>query len=336
MSRVLITGGTGFIGRHLVPHLHEQGYDIRCLVRPTSDVRFLQPYDVEFVHGNMSDPDSLRKAVDGVDTVFHLAGVAQVVWNQEFHELHVKGTQRLAEICAESTNPPCLIHVSSLAAVGPARNGVAVDETTPCRPISPYGRSKRDAEIKLHSMASRIPCSIVRPPYVIGEWDHASVPLFRSIYKNRLHVIPGWFNNLYSFIHATDLAKLLNILQKQGERIEKNSVSGKGIYNAANSEMIPFGDFGKMIGEAFGYDQIRVRKVPPAAALVGAASLEIYKKITNQTVAFDWNKIVEGLRGPWILSDGKIKAQFHFTAEKPLRERIAQTVQWYLENGLLE
>ena len=129
MPKALITGASGFIGRHVVPHLIEKGYDLRCLVRPTSDRSFLQQFSVEFVDGDVTDFESLRQAASSVEFVFHLAGVAQVVFTRRFFELHTQGTINVALACLEQPNPPRLIHVSSLAAMGPARDKKPTPET---------------------------------------------------------------------------------------------------------------------------------------------------------------------------------------------------------------
>ncbi|MCL2306624.1 MAG: NAD-dependent epimerase/dehydratase family protein [Planctomycetaceae bacterium] len=338
MSKALVTGASGFIGRHVVPHLIEKGYDIRCLVRPASDRSFLGQFPAEFVEGDVTDFESLCKAVDSVEFVFHLAGVAQVVSNCRFFKLHTQGTVNVAQACLRRSNPPRLIHVSSLAAMGPARDKKPTLETAFARPVSPYGRSKHLAEKELGNRADQLPCSIVRPPYVIGEGDHASIPLFRMIYKQHIHLIPGFFNNLYSFVHAEDLAHLLALVAEKGELLTKNSLPGSprddspqrglGIYNASCGELIKFGDFGRMIAQAYGIEKIRIIHVPPLACVGVGLFYEAVKKLTGKTVPFDWNKIREALRGPWICDDTKTRTQLGFVPQ-PFDKRIEQTVRWY-------
>ena len=355
MPKALITGASGFIGRHVVPHLIEKGYDLRCLVRPASDRSFLERFPVEFVLGDVTDFGSLCRVVESVEFVFHLAGVAQVVYNRQFFELHTQGTINVAEACLQGSCPPRLIHVSSLAAMGPARDKKPTTETAFPRPISPYGRSKHLAEKALCDRADRLPCTIVRPPYVIGEGDRASVSLFQMISKQRLHLIPGFFNNLYSFIHAEDLAHLLALVAEKGELLTKNSLPswdrrhlactrgsdssqagslrsqderGRGIYNASCGELIRFGDFGRIIGKAYGIDKIRVIKAPPMVCAGVGLYYEVVKKITGKTVPLDWNKVCEALRGPWICDDEKARTQLGFVPQ-PLEKRIEQTAGWY-------
>jgi len=340
MSKALITGASGFIGRHVVPHLIEKGYEIRCLVRPTSDRSFLKRFPVEFIEGDVTDFESLHQAVKSVGFVFHLAGVAQVVSNRRFFELHTQGTINVAQACLQAPNPPRLIHVSSLAAMGPARDKKPITETAFAKPISPYGRSKYLAEQELRDRADRLPCTMVRPPYVIGEGDHASTSLFRMIDKQHLHLIPGYFNNLYSFVHAEDLAHLLAKVAEEGELLTQNSLPrspqddspelGRGIYNASCGEFITFGDFGRMIAQAYGIEKIRVLHTPPMACAAVGLFYETVKKITGKTVPFDWNKICEALRGPWICDDEKTRTRLGFTPQ-PFRKRIEQTARWYRE-----
>lgn len=338
MSKALITGASGFIGRHVVPHLIEKGYDIRCLVRPTSDRSFLRGYSAELIDGDVMDFESLHRAVDSVELVFHLAGVAQVVSNHRFFELHTQGTANVARACLQQPNPPRLVHVSSLAAMGPARDKKPIPETAFARPVSPYGRSKHLAEKELCGHAESLPCTIVRPPYVFGEGDHASTPLFQMIYKQHIHLIPGYFNNLYSFIHAEDLAHLLARVAEEGEVLTKNSLPsspqddsprrGLGIYNASCGELIKFGDFGRMIAQAFGIEKIHVINAPPMVCAGVGLYYEAVKKLTGKTVPLDWNKICEALRGPWICDDEKTRTRLGFVPQ-PFQKRLEQTVRWY-------
>jgi len=240
----------------------------------------------------------------------------------------------------QAANPPRLIHVSSLAVIGPARDKKPVTETAFARPISPYGQSKHLAEKELRDRAESLPCTIVRPPYVIGEGDHASTSLFQMIYKQHIHLIPGYFNNLYSFVHAEDLAHLLAIVAEKGELLTKNSLPsspqddsselGQGIYNASCGELVTFGDFGRMIAQAYGIEKLRVLYAPPVVCAGIGLFYEAVKKLTGKTVPLDWDKVCEALRGPWICDDQKTRNRLGFIPQ-PFRNRVEQTARWYLE-----
>jgi UDP-glucose 4-epimerase len=145
--KALVTGGTGFIGSHLTEALIRKGVHVRCLLRKTSDLKWLKGLPIEFVHGDCNDKPSLEKAVRGVDWVFHLAGVTKAIKEETYFEVNGLGTENLIHACLEN-NPRLekFIYISSQAAAGPSRNGCNKKELDPCEPVSFYGRSKRAGE----------------------------------------------------------------------------------------------------------------------------------------------------------------------------------------------
>ena len=98
--KILVTGATGFIGRHLIRHLDASGYGVRAMVRPTSNTEGF-PAGLEYAHATLEDLDALRHAVSGVDVVIHLACLLKVPWKPEFQTVNVDGTRRVLEACAE-------------------------------------------------------------------------------------------------------------------------------------------------------------------------------------------------------------------------------------------
>lgn len=343
MGKALVTGANGFIGAHLVKKLLEQEREVCCLVRKSSKLGEISKLPVKFAYGDVTDYDSLCAAMDSVSTVFHLAGACQVVKNEQFYNVNTKGTKNVAKACSQQKEVPRLIFVSSLAAVGPARNREMQDETVPAQPVSHYGRSKHQAEEALVAISDEVPCSIVRPPYVFGEGDHASAPLFKLIYRKKLHLVPSLFNPQYSFVHADDLTRLLLQVEESGEFLCKDSLpvpdkentsqTGQGIYFAARSERPRFGDFGKMIAASFGLEKIRVFRTPPMWIVWTGLFSELYKKITQKTVALDWNKACEALRGPWTCSEQKATVKLGFRTGGSFEEQLEKTSRWYLENN---
>ena len=117
----LVTGGTGFIGSHLVDLLLEKKYSVRCLIRKTSDTHWLQTKPVEFVYGDLFDEAALRTAVTGMDYIYHSAGVTKAKTKEEYFRGNATGTRNILD-AAIAANPPLrrFVHISSQAAVGPS------------------------------------------------------------------------------------------------------------------------------------------------------------------------------------------------------------------------
>ena len=177
--RVLVTGGTGFIGSHLVERLLGNGYDVTCLVRELRQVRWLQGMEVRLAQGDCMLPESLADAVPGVSLVFHCAGLTKGKHARDYYSVNHLGTKNLLDACARH-NPGMrkFILVSSLAAAGPSGRTAGKTTDTP-HPVSDYGRSKLLAEEETLKFKDRFPVVILRPSAVYGPRDADVFELFR-------------------------------------------------------------------------------------------------------------------------------------------------------------
>ena len=330
MKKVLITGGSGFIGYHLVRRLCQDNVAVRCLVRKTSSRTLLQSFEVEYCVGELHDTENLRKAVDGCDTIFHAAGLVRARNYQEFETVNRFGTEHLAQVAAESSAPPVFIYVSSLAAAGHSMPDHPRRESEPAEPISKYGKSKLAGEAALMSFAGKMPCTIVRPGIVFGEADRMNLELFRAIKKLGVCPLPGLGDKFYSWIHAADLSDLLVAAARNGERLDPHRPLGTGIYFASCDGGRRLSEIGHLIGRSVGRNRIRSRCLPIALWAV-ATYYEAKKWLSGRAQPLDWEKMWESLHH-WTCSPEKAKAQFHFSP-RPLEERINQTSRWFEENG---
>ena len=120
MAFVLVTGATGFIGARLVERLAERGDRVACLVRKTSDTSRLERLGVERRVGALDDEAGLAAALQGVDAVYHLAGMVHGRRLEDFLEVNAHGAERLCRAAAAQPTPPVMLLVSSLAATGPS------------------------------------------------------------------------------------------------------------------------------------------------------------------------------------------------------------------------
>ncbi|MDR2440859.1 MAG: NAD(P)-dependent oxidoreductase [Planctomycetaceae bacterium] len=334
MKRVLITGGSGFIGFHLIQRLQKEGCDIRCLVRTNSVTDVLKTFDVELYYGELRDRDSLIKAVKDCDTVFHLAGRVRARKKREFDETNHFGTENLVNAAIQNSTPPVFLYVSSLAAVGPSNREQPKRETDiPC-PISAYGKSKLDGEKAITVVSGKIPCSIVRPGIVFGEGDRMNLELFKTIDRLRICPIPGFRDKIYSWIHAADLTELIITVAQSGERVMPESPVGTGIYFAADNDGIHLSEAGREIGRALGKQPIYTIRCLPIALLSVSTFYEILKQFTKVNSPYDWAKAWESLHH-WRCSPEKTQQQLGFAPLIPFSERIDQTARWYREHHWL-
>lgn len=335
MATLLITGATGFIGRHVVAAVIRRGHTPRCLVRTTSNREGLEAFvgqTLDFAVGDMGDAESLRAATQGVDAVLHLASLLKVPWRKEFLTVNAGGTRNVAEACARLQIP--MICVSSLAAAGPS---AVVDaprrEVDGTAPVSIYGRVKLASEAAAVELAGEMPLSIVRPPMVFGEGDQSVLKLFRSVAKG-VHMTPTRRTNHVSFCHAADLAEALLQVWLSGEQVPdaEGWAAGVGIYYAADPARPSYAEFGRMVGVALGVEP-RVLRMPRFATWTVAALSELSARITDRPSFLNLDKYREATAGSWICDTAKIEA-LGFRAA-PSGERLEQTAAWYRTHGLL-
>ena len=157
---ILVTGGTGFIGTHLLEKLVASGQAVRALVRRTGAKPRSLPAGVETVYGDLASGAGLAEALRGVDAVIHLAGVTKALRPGDYYTGNVRATEQLVHAMAGQGIR--LVHVSSLAAIGPSEAGVPLAEDAEPHPLTHYGKSKLAAEKVVRDLAPY--AVIVRPP----------------------------------------------------------------------------------------------------------------------------------------------------------------------------
>jgi nucleoside-diphosphate-sugar epimerase len=176
---IAITGGTGFVGSHLIDCLCAAGVRPRVLVRSPESPRWIADTPVQWVAGSLADAEALRQLVDGAATVVHLAGVVRAGRRQDFDIGNRVGTGNLVEAMADVAGSARLVHVSSLAAAGPSRVPEGVAPGDDPSPISWYGQSKLDAEREAQRWSGEGGWIILRPPAIYGPRDTDVFEFFR-------------------------------------------------------------------------------------------------------------------------------------------------------------
>ena len=332
MQTVFVTGGTGFIGRHLVTDLLAAGCAVRCLVRSPHRAEHLRRLDVRLVPGTLEAPADWAGALAGCDAVIHAGGLVAARRNGDMFRVNGTAVGGLADACAARESPPVLVHLSSLAAAGPApRRHEPRDERAPASPVSAYGASKRAGELELGRRAGRLPVTILRPGIVFGPHDTKVAAMFQSIDRFRLHVRMGFRDGPLSLVHAADLAPLALAAARGGERLD--GTAGRGFYHACDDREHPtYGELGRRIARALGRS-VLVMPLPLTLAWPASAAVAAFWNLLGQASIVSPDKLREATAGSWAASAAKARADLGFAPAATLDARLAETAAWLRANG---
>ncbi|MGD0360623.1 MAG: NAD-dependent epimerase/dehydratase family protein [Bryobacteraceae bacterium] len=324
---ILVTGGTGFIGCHLVERLAAQGQAVRCLVRRSSAAGNL-PRDVELVQGDLQSGAGLSEALRGVDTVFHLAGVTKARTAADYDRGNATATTNLLRAASECGHIERLVHVSSLAAAGPSAADRALTEQDEAHPISLYGRSKLAGEhaVRQSALASRT--VIVRPPVVYGPRDRDVFEMLRTVSRGwmaRVGAAPRRFSHIYvgdlvdGLIAAADPAR----------------AGGGEVFYLAYDAPASWEEFGGVAARLMGRD-LHTVTVPRTAAYVLGLGAEWGARFTGKPGIVSRDKVREACCAGWVCDPGRARRELGFCASTGLEEGLRLTLGWYKEAGWLK
>ena len=222
----LVTGGTGFVGAHVVRSLLAHGRSVRCLVRSSSRRTNLEGLDVEIATGDVIDPASLAKAMAGVVNVYHCAADYRLYTTdpRALHAANVGGTDNVMRL-ASYAGVRRVIHTSSVGALGLSSNGAPADESTPVTAdsmIGHYKRSKFEAERVAESWAAKgLPVVIVNPSTPVGEYDVKPTPTGRMIVDFLNRRMPAYVETGLNLVDARDVAEGHRLAAERGRIGEK-------------------------------------------------------------------------------------------------------------------
>ena len=324
---ILVTGANGFIGSHLVERLLQSEAKVRCLVRRTSDLRWLKGLPVELVYGDCLDKESLSSAVAGMNCVYHLAGATKTRREEDFYSINARGTENLIRACLDH-NPRMgkFVYLSSQAASGPGADRRMKVESDPNSPISPYGKSKRISEEVVLNHRHHIPVTILRPSAVYGPRDLDFLFLLKLIAKKTKFSVLGVAQSI-SMCFVSDLV----------DSLVKSGRVGKGdgeIFFISDGRHYRMEEISDAFSAAMKTRAFRLRV--PKALICGMGSIsETISLFTDQPCLLSRGKAREMVQENWACDITKARNMLEYTPAVSLIQGTEITVDWYRKNNWL-
>lgn len=323
--KAFVTGGTGFIGSHLVDTLinNEAFSEIRCLIR--NNEKWLKGKSFTRVKGNLDDLSVLKKAVKDVDVIFHLAGRVKAPSYEELRHANVDGTENLLRT-AQKEDVPKIIVLSSLAAAGPSQNG-PVTEEDPMNPISNYGKSKKQMEAKIHELADGdTSISILRPPAVYGPREDQIYSFFKMVNKRICPIIGDGRRPRISMVYVGDVINgILKAAEDKRPGVNTYFISGPSIYTWNEIR----GTTTKVLGKKALPIYVKPKYVKKIAGAVEktASFFGVYPVLNREKAK---ELILE-----WTCSSDKAQQELDYSPQYSLGEGISRTIHWYQQHHWL-
>lgn len=312
---VLLTGATGFVGSHVAEALDDSGHALRCTVRASSSLRWIEHLDVETVRADLRDEAALRSALEGVDRVVHVAGVTRAPSPELFRTVNAEATEALARAAVEA-DVERFVFVSSLAARGP-------DGTS--GPASDYGRSKRDAEEALAGLGGETEVVVLRPGGVYGPREEDMLPLFRAAARGWLPVPAG--GGVLQPVYAADAAAAVRA------GLER-ATPGFGPWPVVEPGRYGWDEVAEGLERAVGRE-VRTVRVPAALAEAAGGAGELFARMTGRPPPLDRRRARDLTRHGWTADPSPTEEALGWRAEVPLPEGLRRTADWYRDAGWL-
>lgn len=324
--RAFVTGGTGFVGSHLVDALIEsdQYSEVLCLVR--SSDKWLTGKAFTRVKGDLTDLQVLSSALEGVDVIFHVAGVVRAPKWSEFKRANVDATENLLRM-AQKKGITNIVILSSLAATGPSK-GIALTEQAKLRPVSMYGESKKEMEEVILKTATRDDSiKILRPPAVFGPRE-ADIYTFFKTFKLGICPMVGDGNHpKLSMVYVKDL---VDGIMKAAAFTKKGTHT---YFMGGPNEAYSWNQIREITSIVTGWKPIPLKLKPrwikkiASAVEKGAGFLGKYP-VLNEEKARE-------MTHEWVCSSAKAEKELGYRPGTSLEEGISRTIRWYKNHNWL-
>lgn len=323
--KVLVTGATGFIGSFVAERFKKEGFDVRCSVRQTSNLRWVEDKGYELIKTDFNSIDNLRYVVEDVDYAVHIAGAIAARNFEGYLKGNRDSTKNLLEairLCTPKLKK--FVYISSQTAVGPAKSLESpVDENSPCHPITNYGKSKFEAEKVVQQYSKDFPTVIVRLPAIYGPRDEALVDMFRII-KFGIAPLIGFNLKYVSILYYFDAVEGIYLATTT------ETTSGD-IFFITSKEFYTWDYLMDCIGKCSNRKIYKIR-VPHSIVYVSGLITQLFGYFSSKPPVFNYEKAKDFTQKYWICSHKKALELLGFEQNTSPELGMKETYDWYINN----
>ncbi len=323
--KVLVTGGTGFIGSHLTEALLKRGFQVRCLVRDPGRLRWLGGLPVETVRGDCSDPESLDAATAGVDYIFHAAGLTKAADPKDYYRVNAEGTRNLCQAVTRSGVLKKLVYISSQAAAGPSEKGRPRVEPDAEAPVSDYGRSKLLGEKYALEYRGSLNIAILRPTSVYGPRDKDIYAFFKMVSRG--------FRTSFRQERLVSVCYVHDLVEAAIAAAGADTESGETFF-IGEPEPYSWDALGEAMEGALG---VKARRVVVPIPLLYAVALmaEGFAALARKPALLNRQKMAEIRQRYWVVDVSRARDRLGFRAVTDFKAGARATAEWYRQNAWL-
>ena len=319
--RAAVTGGAGFIGSHLIEELIARGHDVVCLEREGARNRWLEGFRVDWAPIGLEDDAALTRIFAESDVVFHLAALTEAVRPRDLYTVNTEGTAHVARAAAAlNGSSPRVILLSSLAAVGPCRNGESLSADSTPRPLSHYGNSKLLAEAVMHAFEDRVPGTIVRLPSVYGPREKAVLKLFKML-KHGFALTVGDWDREASLIYVKDVVQGLLAASASDRAVGRT-------YCLSHPLPVSWTALAETAASVLGRRPHLV-SLPAAVARPIAVCCEASARIQGKAAVLNRDRVREISQERWVCDPSRAITEIGFSPAYPMGRGVRETIAWY-------
>lgn len=325
--KIVLTGGNGFLGSHLVDSLLQKEVEVHCIVRQTSDLKWLKGKNVKFHTCGLTDIEAMSAVFENVDYIFHLAGTVAALSYDDYYYGNVTLTENLLEAALKHQSTiKKIVVTSSLAVGGPCTKESPIDESGPFRAVSLYGKAKVEQEEMCARYKDRLPITIARPSVISGKREAELYEFIKTVNQGLVPLV-GFRDKYVGIVNVKDLTEAFY------QMAISEKTTGEAYY-LSSEEVISWKELAEICAKKLNKKPIYL-KLPHFMIRIAGAISGFVGKLMGKAPTFDYEKAKEGVQEAWLCKVEKAKKDFGFKQTVSIQEGVEEAIDWYKENKWL-